>query len=238
MNDPDREPSVLLVTKGLDLGGSERIVADLAIGLTRRGVPVEVAVVNPHRDRLAPSIEAAGVIVHRLGGSDRVGFAAARRLVGLVRSGRYDVVHVHSPLLAPLVRLAGGSCRSGHHIAQRVAVVPSAHPRRMASHRQARRGDDRRVGRRSGNSAGAVSVTGRWCCRTGSTRLESKRRCRPLRPDRDSGPMAVIVVASHRDAKNYPNMLRAVKAATELGADLTVTCVGEGDGLVEASGAG
>ena len=123
---------MLLVTKGLDLGGLERIVADLAIGLTRRGVPVEVALVNPDRDRLAPSIEAAGVVVHRLGGSDRVGLGAARRLVGLVRSGRYDVVHVHSPLLAPVVRLAGGGAAvvtTSHN------VWPSFHPLTRAAWR-------------------------------------------------------------------------------------------------------
>ena len=43
--------------------------------------------------------------------------------------------------------------------------------------------------------------------------------------------MAVIAVASHRDAKNYPNLLRAIRVAVDSGAALTVTCVGEGDAL-------
>ena len=52
---------VLLVTKGLDLGGVERVVVDLAVGLSARGVDVEVAVVNSRRDRLAPVLDAAGI---------------------------------------------------------------------------------------------------------------------------------------------------------------------------------
>ena len=43
--DPER-PRVLLVTKGLDLGGIERVVVDLSSGLLARGVPVEVALVK------------------------------------------------------------------------------------------------------------------------------------------------------------------------------------------------
>lgn len=63
-----RTPPVLLVTKGLDIGGVERIVTDLAVGLGGREVDVAVALINPDRDRLAPIIEAGGITVHRLAG--------------------------------------------------------------------------------------------------------------------------------------------------------------------------
>ena len=64
---------VLLVTKGLDLGGLERVVVDLAIGLLARNVSVEVAVVNPRRCAFVPMLDAAGVRVHALDGHDIVG---------------------------------------------------------------------------------------------------------------------------------------------------------------------
>ena len=98
-------PRVLLVTKGLDIGGIERIVVELALAMTKRGVPVEVAVVNDRRDQLVPLLTDAGIVVHRLGGSDRIGVSAARLLAGLVKDQRFDVVHVHGPLPGALARI-------------------------------------------------------------------------------------------------------------------------------------
>ena len=97
---------VLLVTKGLDLGGIERVVTDLALGLSAAGVDVEVALVNSERDRLAHVVTDAGIVVHRLDGTDLIGIGAARRLARLAGDPAYDIVHVHGPLPSILVRLA------------------------------------------------------------------------------------------------------------------------------------
>ncbi|MGK2949784.1 MAG: glycosyltransferase family 4 protein, partial [Acidimicrobiales bacterium] len=109
MSTPDDTPRrVLLVVKGLDIGGIERIVVDLATGLTAAGEHVEVAVVNGARDGLTFLLHEAGVTVHALGGSDRIGWRAARRLAALVADERFDAVHVHGPLPALVARLASG----------------------------------------------------------------------------------------------------------------------------------
>lgn len=224
------EPRVLLVTKGLDLGGLERIVTDLAVGLGKRGWTVAVAVVNPRRDQLVPTLDRAGVVVHRLAGTDRIGFKAGRRLTKLVRSGSYDVVHVHGPLPASLVRLVAGN----------VPVVttshtpwPSLNPFTRALWRMTLRRDATTVAVSSG-AAATLPRPARDRAVVIPHGVDPARIAAALAtPDVVSGdrPMAVIVVASHRDAKNYPNLLRGVKVARDHGALLAVTCVGEGDGL-------
>jgi len=45
------------------------------------------------------------------------------------------------------------------------------------------------------------------------------------------GPTVALAVASHRDVKNYPNLLRAVRVALDRGADLRLVAVGEGPDL-------
>ena len=150
---------VLLVTKGLDLGGVERVVVDLAIGLSARGVDVEVAVVNSRRDRLAPVLDAAGITVHRLDGSDLIGAGAARRLTRLVNDPRFDVVHVHGPLPTVVARLATRRAQAGQHLAHPVGIAADPDPHRLARIRPPRRRHHRRVrgGRRVTSDAAPAS---------------------------------------------------------------------------------
>lgn len=39
------------------------------------------------------------------------------------------------------------------------------------------------------------------------------------------------MVAGHRDAKNYPNLLQAVRVAHDLGSEVRLRCIGEGPSL-------
>ena len=172
----DRAPRVLLVTKGLDLGGIERIVVDLAVGLRRRDLDVEVAVVNPDRNQLQHHLDDAGVPVHSLGGTDRIGIAAARELRRLIRTQAFDVVHAHGPLPAVLCRLsATGPTARRHHRSHPVDVAPPRLTSGVARHRPARRHHGRRVGRRRRVAAHSPQ------------RDRPAPRRRP-RPDRDSPP--------------------------------------------------
>lgn len=231
------EPRVLLVVKGLDLGGIERMVADLAIGLHERGVPVEVAVVTDRRNRLAGRIERAGVTLHRMGGTDRPGLRPSARLARLVRSGRYDVVHVHSPAPAVVVRLK--------LIGAKVRVVTTLHNSWRALHPLTRLGwwatwwrDDLRLA----VSADAVDSAPRpW-----------RRRLRVLPHAVDQRQLAaaragaaaaraslglaegtslLVAVAAHRPAKNHPNLLRALRRLVDHGAAVHLAVVGEGPQL-------
>lgn len=226
------EPRVLLVTKGLDLGGLERIVADLAVGLAKRGVPVEVAVVNSDRDRLAGPIESSGVTLHRLGGTDRIGRAAAVRLARLVRGGQYDIVHVHGPLPAALVRVVaprGGSA---------VAVVTTSHTPWGSLNRLTRLAWRLTAGRDTASIAVSSAVAASLPGRAGrnclvvphGVDLQLVARARSAAPA-SSDVCTVLTVASHRDAKNYPNLLKAVRIAIDLGARLRLVSIGEGPGL-------
>jgi glycosyltransferase involved in cell wall biosynthesis len=220
-------PRVLLVAKGLDVGGIERIVVDLAVGLATAGSHVEVAVVNDRRDALVPVLAAAGIAVHRLGGTDRVGIGAARRLARLARETSFDVVHAHGPLPAVVVRLARPQSAIGTAHTPWSALRPSTRAAvRVTARREActvavsaavQASLPRATARRSivvphGVDAGAVEAA----LGDASQALGT------------DGSVVAIAVASHRDAKNYPNLLRALRHARGRGAPVRLLAVGEG----------
>ena len=219
-------PRVLLVSKGLDLGGLERIVIDLALGLTAAGAAVEVAVVNDRRDALIATLETAGVTVHRLGGTDRVGVGAARRLMQLARAQRFDVVHAHGPLPAVLVRLAAP------HNSASTAHTPWSALRRVT--RAALRLTGRREQAGVAVSAAVQASMPRSMARRSiviphgidASAVRSARSNASANQGHDA--VVAIAVASHRDAKNYPNLLRAVRHARGRGADVRLVAVGDG----------
>ncbi len=228
MTTRDVDLRLLLVTKGLDIGGIERMVVGLAVGLTRRGITTEVAVVNGERDRLIATLDRAAIVVHRLGGNDRIGLRGLLGLVRLVRSRRYDVIHVHGPLVAVVMRLIPGIA----------PIVTTAHTPIEALHPLTRWAW--KLTRRRDTSTIAVAS------RVEST-LGSRARVIPYGVDLDAAaaavdaaaradraadePMVLIAVASHRKVKNYPNLFAAVRVARDRGANVRVEVIGEGPEL-------
>ncbi|MEQ1787831.1 MAG: glycosyltransferase [Acidimicrobiales bacterium] len=225
-------PRVLLVVKGLDIGGIERIVVDLALGLARRGARPEVAVVNDRRDGLRDLLRADGVPVHGLGGSDRIGALASLRLARLIARPGFDVVHVHGPLPALVARLAprhrpivttSHTLWSGLRLPVRVgwrltssrdaasvavsAAVAASLPRSVGVHTRV---IPHGVDPPAIAAARAAAETGRVDAH---------------------GEVTAVAVASHRDVKNYPNLLRAIRVALDAGAPLRLVAVGEGPDL-------
>jgi glycosyltransferase involved in cell wall biosynthesis len=226
------EPRVLLVTKGLDIGGLERVVVDLAAAMRRRGVDVEVALVNSRRDALAEALHRHSIPVHELGGTDRIGWAATRRLAVLVRADRYDVVHAHGPLPAVVVRLAS----------RRTPVVTTSHtmwgalrpPTRLAWWATA----GRDAATLAVSSVVARSLPGRPAERAEIVPHGVDPRALPSPSQLEHGDPApsrtgvtAVTVASHRHAKDYPTLLRALRIAIDAGADLRIVAVGEGPDL-------
>ena len=221
--------SVLLVTKGLDIGGIERIVVDLANALSANGATVHVAVVNDRRNGLRSQLDATSVTVHELGGSDRIGWRAARRLAALVRSDRFDVVHVHGPLPSVLARLA----------TRKRKVVTTSHTPLEALRRPTRWAWRLTAARDAATIAVSSSVASSMPARVAERMTViphgldaaaiATARAGAL-PHDPSGVVAVTV-ASHRDAKNYPNLFRAVRIARDRGADLRLIAIGEGPAL-------
>jgi len=217
---------VLLVSKGLDIGGIERIVVDLALGLQQSGVTVEVAVVNSRRDSLVGQLERGSVVVHRLGGNDVVGVRAALRLARLMRSKRFDLAHVHGPLTAVVARCVPGG----------PPVVTTSHtlwggvrsPTRFLWRITAFR-DSRTL---AVSSVVAESLPHRVANRAvllpHGVDIEATESALSRSQPTDDTRVVVICVASHRDVKNYPNLLRAFAIAHEHVPELRLIAVGDG----------
>lgn len=225
---PDH-PRVLLVLKGLDLGGLERMVVDLALVLGPGWA--EVAVINDRRDQLAGELERAGVRLHRLGGTDLIGAGAARRLVRLARKGGFDVVHVHGPLPAVVTRFAARR--------NRPPVVTTSHTPFASLHPltralwvlTARR--DAAVVAVSAAVASSLPRTSRNRARVIPHGVDQQRIDQlTVRPPDGSDPVHLVTVASHREAKNYPNLLHAVRRVNET-VPVHLTAIGQGPRFAE-----
>jgi len=224
---------VLLVTKGLDIGGIERIVVDLAVGLSGRGIAVEVALVNDRRDRLSPLLAEHGITIHRLGGTDRIGLRAAVRLARLAAAQRFDIVHVHGPLPTVVVRLApkhrpivttSHTVWSGLRWTTRLlwSLTARRDSATIAVSAVVAESLPVRFGRR-------VIVLPHGVDRAAVERVLATRSVHPA--GQASTTVTAITVASHRDVKNYPNLLRAIAVARAAGADLRLIAVGDGPDL-------
>ncbi len=100
----ERPLRVLWLVKGLGIGGAERLLVAAAGAHDRAAFAIEAAYVVPAKAQLVGDLEAKGVAVTCLGGGRRGAWVP--RLRALVASGRFDVVHAHSPLVAGVARLA------------------------------------------------------------------------------------------------------------------------------------
>jgi len=224
--------SVLLIAKGLDLGGVERVVVDLAKALRGHSVAVEVAVVNGRRRQFAPPLEALGVPVHLLDGTDRIGVSGFRQLATLLRRKQFDVIHAHGPLPAVIARVAAGR----RPVVSTVHTVWSAH-----------RGASRLAWRVTARLDAATIAVSDAVARSLPSAVSARTSVVPHGVDDEavrsarrsavpSGPAdvpTVVVVASHREAKNYPNLLQALRVAGGRGSRFRVLAIGEGPRLDE-----
>lgn len=122
---------MLWLTKGLGPGGAERLLVEQA-GARADDVEVEAAYLLPRKQHLVPDLERAGVRTHCLGVRTEADPRWLVRLSRLLRRGRFDVVHVHSPVSAALTRVL---VRVAH---RRVAVVDTEHNRWPSHHRLTR----------------------------------------------------------------------------------------------------
>ena len=95
---------VCFVIKGLGPGGAERLLVETATPLVRNGVQTSVVYALDDKQHLSEALTAAGVDVECLSVRRLADVRWVWRLVAAVRAARPDVVHVHSPALAPLVR--------------------------------------------------------------------------------------------------------------------------------------
>jgi glycosyltransferase involved in cell wall biosynthesis len=117
----ERRLRVLHVVKGLGPGGAERLLCSAAAARDREVFDYDVAYVLPWKNHVVPELVGSGVAVHCLGGDGKAASgSSARTLIDprwtarfarLLRTRPYDIVHLHSPLIAgvtrPIVRSLG-----------------------------------------------------------------------------------------------------------------------------------
>jgi glycosyltransferase involved in cell wall biosynthesis len=102
---------VLLLIKGLGLGGAERLLVDVVSNSDRDRFDYEVAYVRSDLDSFVPTLESAGVPVHVLGGKATWDLRWLVALRHLLSTGGFDIVHSHLPYTAAFGRLVAASLR-------------------------------------------------------------------------------------------------------------------------------
>jgi L-malate glycosyltransferase len=101
-------PKILVLIKGLGLGGAERLIVDSLPFLNREQFDYEFAYLLPWKDFLVPTITKAGFPVHCLGMQKTWHFPLMqRRLQNLIRERSYDLIHADLPVTGILARLMG-----------------------------------------------------------------------------------------------------------------------------------
>lgn len=107
-------PRVLILVKGLGLGGVERLLSESIPYLDRDRFEYEVCFFTPWKDDVVPEFEQAGIPVSCLDLTSDRDPASFTRLRKHLRKGSYDIIHTHSPfpsvvarVVAPRKRLSG-----------------------------------------------------------------------------------------------------------------------------------
>lgn len=96
---------VLWLVKGLGPGGAETLLLSMARVADHDRFAYEAAYLLPWKDHLVERLRLERVGVHCLQASRLLDPRWVLRLRALLRSGDYDVVHLHSPLVAGVARL-------------------------------------------------------------------------------------------------------------------------------------
>lgn len=97
---------VLVLIKGLGIGGAERLIAEGATYWDRQKFDYRVAYFLPWKDHLVDEITGLGVTVDCLGSKRGLGVTGYTRLRSLISEWRPDVIHCHLPTAGILARLA------------------------------------------------------------------------------------------------------------------------------------
>ncbi|HEX7276588.1 MAG TPA: glycosyltransferase, partial [Acidimicrobiales bacterium] len=227
---------VLHVIKGLGPGGAERLLVSLAQEWEGR-VGVDVAFLRPDKAHLVPELEAAGASTHLLSGPR--GLADPRwpgRLRRLVRRLGADVVHLHSPAVAGVARVALRASRP------RPALISTEHndwrsftrPTRIVNALTGRLDDVRLavsdevrtsmwrpLRKRTVVLLHGVPVA-RIAARSG------ERAAARLELGVADDQVVVAIVANFRDKKDYPSALAAAAVACARDDSLRFVAVGQG----------
>jgi glycosyltransferase involved in cell wall biosynthesis len=235
----ERPLSVLWVIKGLGAGGAERLLVQSARYRDASRIAPAVAYLMPEKSTLAASLESLGCRpVRCLDARSSWDPLWIARLRGMIREGDYDVVHIHSPLVAVGARLAVRSLPPR----SRPRIVVTEH-NLWSSHAPLTRLADRLTAGRAETHL-AVSAAVR-----DSLPPSIRRRTRVLRYGvdaaelrREAGPRAeqrrllgiaddeilIGTVANLRATKGYPDLLQAAREVVDRVPKVRFVAVGRG----------
>jgi len=229
----DTRLRVLSLIKGLGPGGAEHLVLAMAPHIAETAA-VTVAYVVPEKDALVAPLRAAGVEVIRLGEGGWSWLPALRRELG---SGRYDIVHAHSPLLAAAARTLVRIRR------RRPAMVTTEHnawstfalPTRLANGITAPLDDvTLAVSQQARSSVWWPRTRARTEVLVHGIDLEQVRSARPTRQrvraelGAADDEIVVATVANYRRQKAYPTLLRAARDVLDCCPSARFVAVGQG----------
>jgi glycosyltransferase involved in cell wall biosynthesis len=96
---------VLVLIKGLGIGGAEKLISEGARFWDRESFHYEVAYVLPWKDQLVADLESQGIEVHMIGGQRGLTFPTAGRLRRLVQEHDIDLIHAHLPTMGIVARV-------------------------------------------------------------------------------------------------------------------------------------
>ncbi len=231
-----RPLNILWLIKGLGPGGAEQLLVSTAHVADRSRYRFSVAYLLNWKDTLVARLQAEDVSVHCLGVRRARDARWVFRLRRHLRSNEFDIVHVHSPLVAIFARLVILT------LAKRPAVVSSEH-NIWASYRFGTRVLNRltfpldnahiAVSRQVLESLPAkyrpqvevivhgVDVEAIVAARDNRDAVRAEFGLRPEQ-------VAVCTVANLRRAKGYPDLLAAAKTVIDEGHDVVFLAVGQG----------
>ncbi len=229
---------VLLVAAGLGPGGMERLLVNHVRFGNRGEYDYSVGYIKADKDQLVPELEELDCPVHLL---SRQGVPWPVTLGSVVRSGRFDLVHTHSPLAASVVRVASLSAR------RRPTLVYTEHnswgpysvPTRWAN-RLTYSLDHSTI---AVSSAARESVVPRHRARVEvvdhgidveevRSHLERRDEARG-RMGVGDGEVVVGIVANMRPEKNYPGIIEAAVEVVRAHPSTVFVSIGQGPRLEE-----
>jgi glycosyltransferase involved in cell wall biosynthesis len=103
---PADRPRLLVLIKGLGIGGAERLISEGSSHWDRETFDYGVAYVVPWKDQLVAELTESGVEVVCVGGDRGTDLKTPLRLRELVRSWRPSLIHAHLPSSGIIARLA------------------------------------------------------------------------------------------------------------------------------------
>lgn len=101
----DHRPVVMVLIKGLGLGGAEKLISEGARYWNRSAFDYRVAYVLPWKDQLVRDLEALEVPVECLGGQRGLTPPVAWRLRRIIRDSGANLIHAHLPTAGILARI-------------------------------------------------------------------------------------------------------------------------------------